>query len=118
MPIRIQRKRTKGWKIPEGAVYVGRPSYFGNPYSVNLCGLEAALKGYRDLVDGIFDPRVFSHLDDARFRAVYLIHELWLKGHWEFRNNVMHLRGKDLVCWCPLSQRCHADILLEVANAL
>ena len=26
MPIRIQRKRTKGWRMPEGAVYVGRPS--------------------------------------------------------------------------------------------
>ena len=26
------------------------------------------------------------------------------------------LRGKDLVCWCPLSDLCHADVLLEVAN--
>jgi len=26
------------------------------------------------------------------------------------------LRGKDLACWCPLDQPCHADILLEVAN--
>jgi hypothetical protein len=23
---RIQRKRTKGWRMPEGAVYVGRPA--------------------------------------------------------------------------------------------
>lgn len=33
-PKRIQRKRTKGWKMPEGAVYVGRPSEWGNPYRV------------------------------------------------------------------------------------
>lgn len=26
------------------------------------------------------------------------------------------LRGKDLVCWCPLDQPCHADVLLELAN--
>ena len=26
------------------------------------------------------------------------------------------VRGKDLVCWCPLDQPCHADVLLEVAN--
>lgn len=26
MPQRIQRKRTKGWQMPEGAIYVGRPS--------------------------------------------------------------------------------------------
>jgi len=27
------------------------------------------------------------------------------------------LRGHDLACWCPLDQPCHADRLLEVANA-
>lgn len=26
------------------------------------------------------------------------------------------LRGKDLACWCPLGQPCHADVLLELAN--
>lgn len=27
------------------------------------------------------------------------------------------LRGKNLACWCPLGQPCHADVLLELANA-
>jgi len=27
------------------------------------------------------------------------------------------LRGKDLACWCGLDQPCHADVLLEIANA-
>jgi hypothetical protein len=27
------------------------------------------------------------------------------------------LLGKDLACWCPLGQPCHADVLLELANA-
>ena len=27
------------------------------------------------------------------------------------------LRGRDLVCWCPLDKPCHADVLLELANA-
>lgn len=26
------------------------------------------------------------------------------------------LRGHNLACWCPLSQPCHADVLLEIAN--
>jgi phosphopantothenoylcysteine synthetase/decarboxylase len=26
------------------------------------------------------------------------------------------LRGKDLACWCPPDQPCHADVLLELAN--
>jgi hypothetical protein len=27
------------------------------------------------------------------------------------------LAGHDLACWCPLDSPCHADILLEQANA-
>lgn len=29
-PVRIQRRRTKGWRMPEGAVYVGRPTEIAN----------------------------------------------------------------------------------------
>ena len=32
-PQRIQRKRARGWRMPEGAVYVGRPSRWGNPFA-------------------------------------------------------------------------------------
>lgn len=32
MPKRIQRKRTRGWRMPEGVVYVGRPTKWGNPF--------------------------------------------------------------------------------------
>ena len=31
-PRRIQRKRTKNWKMPKNAVYVGRPGKWGNPF--------------------------------------------------------------------------------------
>ena len=31
---RIQRKRVKGWKMPENTVYVGRPTKWGNPFRV------------------------------------------------------------------------------------
>lgn len=33
-PKRIQRERTKGWRMPEGAVYVGRGSKWGNPFAL------------------------------------------------------------------------------------
>lgn len=35
MPKRIQRQRTKGWRMPEGAIYVGRPSPWGNPWPID-----------------------------------------------------------------------------------
>jgi Domain of unknown function (DUF4326) len=48
MPVRIQRKRTKGWKAPEGAVYVGRPSRWGNPFTVQEYGSrEFAVTAFR-----------------------------------------------------------------------
>lgn len=31
---RIQRQRTKGWRMPPGAIYVGRPTKWGNPWPV------------------------------------------------------------------------------------
>lgn len=35
MAVRIQRKRTKGWRMPEGAVYVVRPTKSGNPFPIS-----------------------------------------------------------------------------------
>lgn len=48
MPQRIQRKRTKGWKMPDGAVYVGRPTKWGNPYGAS----PADLARYREQAVG------------------------------------------------------------------
>ena len=33
-PKRIQRSRSKGWKMPANAIYDGRPTVWGNPYVV------------------------------------------------------------------------------------
>jgi hypothetical protein len=34
-----------------------------------------------------------------------------------FEAELAELRGKDLACWCAEDQPCHADVLLEWANA-
>lgn len=93
MPQRIQRRRTKGWRMPERAVYVGRPTKWGNPYPADLFG------GSREKVVSQFWK--------------YLHHE----NGAELMNAIRaELRGKDLACWCPLDRPCHADVLLELAN--
>ena len=90
MPKRIQRKRTKGYKMPAGSVYVGRPTIWGNPcLIVDYGSAEKAVSGYRKYL-----------------RARMYFGSLTPKD----------LRGKDLACWCPLDQPCHADVLLEIAN--
>lgn len=93
MPQRIQRKRTKGWRMPEGAVYVGRKSKWGNPFRI---GDDVA-----GMTDEPMDATDVCH-QFALFTAPSL--------------PVIELRGKDLACWCALDQPCHADVLIELAN--
>lgn len=114
MPQRIQRRRTKGWRMPEGAIYVGRPTDWGNPFVANKTfeGDWAVTEP-----DALHRTRaVFPDRASAVARAVELfrrsIGPIGSVGLGEVRA----LRGKDLVCWCALDQPCHADVLLEIAN--
>jgi hypothetical protein len=115
-PRRIQRKRTKGWRMPEGAVYVGRPTVFGNPYRVVL-----VKDCWTVLDDNDVDYLPWSNTQaSARRRAVELFFDLeitmGLLG--DRGGDPSILAGKDLACWCPLDQPCHADVLLKVANGV
>lgn len=100
-PQRIQRKRIAGWVQPDNTVYVGRPGRFGNPFSAAELGHALAVEKYVDWLDG--------RLDDQFPEQVVRRKEV-LRG-------IERLRGKNLSCWCPLDKPCHADILLERANA-
>ena len=90
-PRRIQRQRTKGWRMPEGAVYVGRPTRWGNPFRVG---------------DWWFGRQTDARETAQRFGMYAALRQRdepeWLEA----------LRKRDLACWCPLDQPCHADVLL------
>ncbi len=68
-PRRIQRKRTKGWRMPEGAVYVGRPTVWGNPFALDDRWLvwAAVALGFLGNVDG-------------RRQASVALYRWWLTG--------------------------------------
>ena len=124
MPKRLQRSRVKGYRMPEGAVYVGRPTKWGNPIEVgDVCQVSAFG------VDGLIYE--FGGVPISREIAVAVFREEWEsrvtddspytnpqdEEDWRRRVAVVEeLRGKDLVCWCPLNEPCHADVLLELAN--
>ncbi len=55
MPKRIQRKRTKGWRMPAGAVYVGRPTRWGNPFDVADTGRVSALMRFTRFIAPFLD---------------------------------------------------------------
>lgn len=110
-PQRIQRKRTKGWRMPPNTVYVGRPTVWGNPFRRKWDSPARCVFLYRDWCFGFLAP----------------VH--WPEGHralvtfqLDYENMTpadaarTYLRGKNLACWCPLGQPCHADVLLKIAN--
>jgi hypothetical protein len=117
-PRRIQLSRRAGWRLPANTIVVSRPTRYGNPFTV----AEALETGYADTVD------------DARRLCVQAFDE-WLAGSnawWRgpasidarvlLRAAIPALRGKNLACWCPLTDAqgrpgpCHANILLPAAN--
>ena len=84
--------------MPANALYVGRPSKWGNPArspwpkptaEQRALMVEQFEKHFRGGLDN--DPKVRQMMIDE-------------------------LRGRDLACWCPLNQPCHADVLLRLAN--
>lgn len=98
-PIRIQLSRRKGFTLADAAgndlptVKVDRTTDWGNPYlppTKDDNGRTAAVEGFRR----------YCPPDSELALAARRI-----------------LRGKNLACWCPIGSPCHADVLLEIANA-
>lgn len=85
--------------MPEGAVYVGRPSRYGNPYRPQT---------YRF---GIRSFDAGARLRSVRAHARYLLDRPLL-----CRRIREELQGRDLACWCFPHEPCHADTLLIIAN--
>lgn len=117
-PTRIQRKRTKGWRMPEGAVYVGRGSKWGNPYApgYTCCFGGAMMLEGSDHWEACAAPRMRERCPDQA-TAVAWFRELLLSKPYMPARARHFLRGRNLACWCPPEQPCHADVLLEIANA-
>ncbi|NKS56183.1 DUF4326 domain-containing protein [Rhodococcus hoagii] len=58
MPKRIQRQRTKGWRMPDGAVYVGRGSRYGNPFTLGGPNGLACVPGAVTGADWEYEDRI------------------------------------------------------------
>jgi hypothetical protein len=129
--MRVQLRRTKGWRMPPNTVSVARPVPWGNPYVV----VRDQMRWDGETVDD--DGEIVEH-------GPWLckLHPERLAGFWfrtkaeavakavemfrwrltepfvrePMRERLGELRGKNLACWCPLNGPCHADVLLELAN--
>ena len=93
---KVLNKRVHG--VPKGAVYVGRPSKFGNPFTIGRDGSREEViqkfEAWLFVADENSSPPMLITIDDLR-----------------------SLRGEDLVCWCA-PEACHAQILMKyIPNA-
>ena len=127
-PVRIQRRRIKGWRAPEGAVYVGRGSKWGNPCTQirmpALDGSEWEREGRLGKTSG--QHHAFGHpdktitsqlvLDATREQAVAMYRRFIEQRPSLAEAARAELASRDLMCWCPDNEPCHADVLLELAN--
>lgn len=107
-PVRIQRKRTNGWKMPPDTVSVTRPGKWGNPWRIGINRCTGIGFDYREekVTDAATAVRFFREMLEIPGTAYPTTDEI-----------VRKLRGKNLACWCRLDQPCHADVLLQLANA-
>jgi len=111
-PQRIQRRRAKGWRMPENTRCVTRPGIFGNPY-------KTAEEFRCVLARFAVAPLPATDSPDMKQMA-------------RIANRMHELQGKNLACYCKLCNKhkdgkpmgvvcadcelCHADVLLELAN--
>jgi len=91
---RVQLSRRARWRKPAGVVVVARPTRWGNPFRVTNDATRAAVVAAFEDALAVGDPILGFTTEDAQ----------------------RELAGRDLACWCPLDQPCHADVLLRVAN--
>jgi len=101
-PVRLQLSRWKGFRLQDfsratnglPAVNVARPGPWGNRYRIGPMTREEAVKAHRE----------------------WLCEVLAAPSYGTAREALAHLRGHNLACWCALTDPCHADTLLELAN--
>ena len=83
------KTRVVHFKKEKFDVYIGRPSKWGNPYSIGKDGTrKEVIQKYREYL--LNNPDLIKSLPE--------------------------LRGKILGCWCA-PKPCHGDVLIELANS-
>lgn len=122
-PLRIQRKRTKGFKLPPNTVSVTRPGRWANSFVVGKPYVRRKMQPGGGECSGVV-------VDAAH--AVRLYRRYTLRGAAYRIDAYLELKDKNLACFCKLCPAhangkpvgiickqcapCHADPLLEVAN--
>lgn len=107
-PKRIQLRRARGWRKPEGAIVVSRPSRWGNPFRVYEADGSWWVSGPHA------EPIRYGTKRVAQASAVALFEVNLSEADREAIRR--ELAGADLACWCAEGDPCHGDVELRIAN--
>ena len=124
-PLRIQRKRTNGYRLPAGAVVVTRPTKWGNPFIVDFIDGGWVVRSYNgDMKTVGYPTENHAKAGCVRLYRAYLDNDGTQPGAIRDEGGAFlkqlakdELRGKQLACYCSLTAPCHADVLCEIANS-
>lgn len=104
MPLRFQLSRKKGSRLPPNTINVARPGKWGNLIAIGAPMNVTATDG-----------NMYSMVATRRI-AIAINRELVLTQLEKNPQYLDPLRGKNVACWCGLSEECHGDDLLLLAN--
>lgn len=137
-PRRVRLERTKGWRLPPGTVKVDRSTRWGNPFDFRSpeyswlalsygCRAdpagrrEASVRAFRDWIAPQPGHQTMSYERGVTMgndtASVDIGPRLKVGPAPTLADIIAALRGRNLACWCQPGTPCHADVLLELANA-
>lgn len=118
-PIRVQRKRVKGYKLPPNTVCVNRGTKWGNPFKVSFFDKKwIVTHGVIGKPDVLWDDVTngYDTKDEAIIIAIELYERYIINKIKTKQLDITDLYGKNLACFCSLKAKCHVDVLLKLAN--
>ena len=109
--LRLQRSRKKGYRTPEGTIYVGRPTIWGNPFQAKKFGHTKSVNLHRRWINGNIGALILGRLG-------FTSEEIDSLTRWRARllPRLHELVDKPLQCWCSTKAPCHADTLMKTAK--
>jgi hypothetical protein len=112
IPRRLRKFRRNGVAVKLDGWYVGRPGLFANPFQGRFKHARS-VELHRAWLEGRISALALGRLGFCPKEV-----DVLLRLRARVRRALPHLRGQDLICWCPINSRwCHADTLLRLANA-
>ncbi len=93
IPTRIQRRRTKDFRLPPNTRCINRGTPHGNPYTVKEYGRGEALRRFREYLEAMSPTKRAGYLAPIR-------------------------QYKFIACFCAVDEDCHGDVILEYLQKL